>query len=191
MAHDGQVTQPQPTGRPNARLRQSVRDMVLSMAVVIAVVVAILVVTHRPAPEAVKAVDPTMTITAAGMQAPFPILVPTGLPAGWTLTSARWQPTAESGDAPVLHLGYVTPSGQYAQVQETASASTRFLAASTDKGRSSGERSVGDAMWQEWSADGRRSLVELGPPRTIVVSGTGDWSEVASLAASLRAPSAG
>ena len=67
MAHDGEVTEPQPTGRPNARLKQSVRDMVLSMAVVIAVVGAILIVTHRPAPEAVKPVDATMALTAAAV----------------------------------------------------------------------------------------------------------------------------
>ncbi len=185
MAHDGEVTEPQPTGRPNARLKQSVRDMVLSMAVVIAVVGAILIVTHRPAPEAVKPVDSTMALTAAGMQATFPVMVPTALPSGWVTTSARWQATAKSGGQPVLHLGYVTPSAQYAQVQESASTTPAFLAESTDRGTAGAMRTVAGQTWQEWTADGRRSLVQQDAGHVVVVSGTGDWSEIAALAASL------
>ena len=99
MAHDGRVTAPQPTGRPNARLRQSVGDMVRSLAVVLVVVAAILVVTWRPKPDAVKPVDPATAVTLVTMQKDFPPLIPQNLPSGWVLTSARFEPTAKSGGA--------------------------------------------------------------------------------------------
>ena len=59
MDHDWRVTSPdvQPTGRPNARLRQTAWDMVRSMAVVLVVVFVIVLLAWRPEPEAVKVVE--------------------------------------------------------------------------------------------------------------------------------------
>jgi len=188
MAHDGRVTDPKPTGRPNARLRQSLGDMVRSMAVVLVVVAAILLVTWRPKPDAVKPVDPAIAVTLVTMQKEFPPLIPQGLPTGWVLTSARFEPTAKSNGQPVFHLGYVTPSGQYAQVEESTATSAGFLNETTDGGVAGATRQVGDRMWQQWSSDGRQSLVSVDSTHAVVISGTGGVDEVAALAASLQAP---
>jgi len=188
MAHDGRVSDPKPTGRPNARLRQSVSDMVRSMAVVLVVVAAILLVTLRPKPDAVKPVDPATAVTLATMQKEFPPVFPQGLPSGWVITSARFEPTAKSGGRLVFHLGYVTPSGQYAQVEESTAISSGFLDESTDHGVAGGTRQVSGHTWQYWSGDKRQSLVNVDATHAVVVSGTGGVDEVAALAAALQPP---
>lgn len=188
MAHDGTVTSPQPTGRPNARLRQSVGDMVRSLALVLLVVGVILFITWRPKPDAVKPVDPAVAVTLVTMQKVFPPLVPSGLPEGWVITSARFEPTAKSEGRPVFHLGYVTPTGSYAQVEESLSTSAGFLAESTDHGAVTTSRQVGAITWQEWAADQRRSLVFVDSTHSVVVSGTGAQDEIDALATALRAP---
>jgi hypothetical protein len=190
MAHDGRVTDPRPTGRPNARLRQSVGDMVRSLAVVLIVVAVTLVIVWRPKPDAVKPVDPIAAVTLVTMQKEFPPLVPTALPADWTVTSARFEPTAKSQGRSVFHIGYVTPSGQYAQVQESTATSAGFLSESTDRGAASGTRVVGSQTWQVWNSDERRSLVLADDSHVVVVSGTGTLDEVAALAGSLQPPQA-
>lgn len=190
MAHDGRVTDPKPTGRPNARLRQSVGDMVRSLAVVLVVVAVTLVIVWRPKPEAVKPVDPIAAVTLVTMQKDFPPLVPSGLATGWTATSARFEPTVKSGGRSVFHVGYVTPSGEYAQVQETTATSAAFLAESTDGGVAGGTRQVGGRTWQVWTSDGRDSLVLADGSHVVVVSGTGGIDEVAALAGALRPPAA-
>lgn len=188
MAHDGAVTSPQPTGRPNARLRQSVGDMVRSLALVLLVVGVILFITWRPKPDAVKPVDPAVAVTLVTMQKDFPPLVPAGLPDGWVITSARFEPTAKSAGRPVFHLGYVTPSGNYAQVEESVATSAGFLAESTDHGAVTTSRPVGTITWQQWEADQRRSLVFADSTHSVIVSGTAAQNEIDALAASLQPP---
>jgi hypothetical protein len=189
MAHDGWVTAPQPTGRPNARLRQSVSDMVRSLAVVLIVVAAILLVTLRPKPDAVKPVDPATAVTLVTLQKEFAPLIPSGLPSSWVITSARFEPTAKSGGHPVFHLGYVTPSGQYAQVEESTAISAGFLDESTDHGAATGKIQIGGRTWQQWSSDKRNSLVNVDATHSVVISGTGGADELATLASSLQMPS--
>jgi hypothetical protein len=176
----------QPTGRANRRMRQTVGDMVRSMAVVLAVVAAIWLLAWRPDPEPVKVVDTTQVVTLAAMQAEFPVQAPAGLPGTWQATSARWEPTAESDAAPVLHLGYVTPSDAYAQVSQSTADSRRYLAEQTAQGEPAGTRDVAGSTWAVYETDERRSLVRDDGVTVTVVSGSADWPELTALAASLH-----
>ena len=58
LIHDGGVSTPVPTGKPNARMGQTVSDMVLSLAIVLGVIGAIMLVTWRPTPDPVREIDP-------------------------------------------------------------------------------------------------------------------------------------
>lgn len=177
--------QPQPTGRRNAHLRKTAGDMVRSMAVVLAVVFVIVLFAWRPLPEEVKVVDTAPAISAAVEQAEFSLVVPDALAEGWRPTSARWEPTERSGEAPILHIGYVTPTDAYAQFSIGAAASEAYLDEQTAQGAPTGTREVAGQVWQTWEADDRRSLVLTDGEVTTVVSGTGDWSELDTLANSL------
>jgi hypothetical protein len=184
----------QPTGRSNKRMRQTVGDMVRSMAVVLAVVAAIWLLAWRPDPEAVKVVDTAPVITLAAMQAEFPVEAPTALPATWRATSARWEPTAQSDSAPVLHIGYVTPADAYAQVSQSTARSPRYLDEQTASGEAGAPVTVAGSPWTTYATQERRSLVRDDGRTLTVVSGSADWPELTALAAALRpvpAPSAG
>lgn len=186
MHDDVRVSEVQPTGRRNPRMRQTVWDMVRSMAVVLAAVFLIVLLAWRPQPEAVKVVDPNPVLALAAAQAQFPVLAPTGLPEGWRPTSARWQPTEDSESAPVMHVGYVTPDDAYAQVSQSTARSAKFLDEQTAGGRAVGEQDVAGTSWERWETADRRSLVLGTGPSVTIVSGTGTWEELAGLAASLQ-----
>lgn len=188
MAHDCPVTTPdvQPTGRPNARLRQTAVDMVRSMAVVLVVVFAIVLLAWRPEPEAVKVVETSSTVELAARDAQFPIVAPAGLVQGWRATSVRWEPTEESESEPVLHIGYVTPGDQYAQVSVAPVIAESFLDEQTANGAPTGTQAVGDATWERWESTKRRSLVLIEGSVATVVSGGAEWSELIALAESLE-----
>jgi hypothetical protein len=185
MATPDDTALPQPTGRPTAHLRKTVMDMVRSMAVVLALVFVIVLLAWRPTPDAVTVIDPGPAIASAQQQADFTVVVPEGLSADWRPTSARWEASPESGDVPVLHIGFVTPSDQYGQVSQSRAASERYLVEQTSGGVPTGTRDVAGAVWQEWQADDRSSLVLIDSGVTTIVSGTGDWTEIESLARSL------
>lgn len=192
MPHDGTVTSEeqaagvQPTGRPNARMRQTIGDMVRSMAVVLAVVAVIVLFTLRPHPDPVKVVPTAPVVAVAAAAGAFPVSEPTNLPDGWRATSARWEPTQASGDAPVLHLGYVTPSEQYAQVTQSTASSDRYLAEQTDKALATGSKDIAGTVWQTYERKARRSLVHSSGGVQTIVSGSAPWEELAILAASLQ-----
>lgn len=183
---DGPAPAPQPTGRRNAHLRKTVGDMVRSMAVVLGLVFVIVLLAWRPLPEEVKIVDTAPAIGLAVAQSQVPVVAPANLPEEWRPTSARWQATEQSGDVPVLHIGYVTPTDEYAQVSTGAVASPRYLDEQTAQGAPTATREIAGEVWQEWESDGRRSLVLTDGEASVVVSGTGEWDEVAALASSLQ-----
>jgi hypothetical protein len=188
MDHDWPVTTPdvQPTGRPNARLRQTAWDMVRSMAVVLVVVFVIVLLAWRPQPEAVKVVETVPTITLAAREAQFPIVAPADLGEQWRPTSVRWEPTEESLSEPVLHIGYVTPADQYAQVVVGPVSAAAFLDEQTAGGIPTGTQAVGDVTWQRWETKDRRSLVLVDGEVATVVSGGAEWAELIALAESLE-----
>ena len=179
-------TAPRPTGRGNAQLRKTAWDMVRSMAVVLALVFIIVLLAWRPLPDEVKVVDTSPAIGMAIAQADFPITAPVNLPEDWRPTSARWQATEQSGDAPVLHIGYVTPTDSYAQVSTGRVATPRYLDEQTAQGTPTSTREVAGQTWQEWESDDRRSLVLTDGEVSVVVSGTGEWDEIEALASSLQ-----
>jgi hypothetical protein len=187
MDHDGTVTSPeiQPTGRPNARMRQTVGDMVRSMAVVLAVVAVIVLLAWRPDPDPITVVDPAPVVARAAALADFPVSAATGLPSDWRATSARWEETTESDGHPVLHVGYVTPSDAYAQVTQSTARSAAYLQEQTKKGRPAGTQEVAGVTWERFDADDRRSLVLAEGAVLTVVSGSADWTELGLLAAAL------
>ena len=166
-------------------MSQTVGDMVRSMAVVLALVALIVLVSWRPSPEAVRVVDVTPVVALAGMQAAFAVQAPAGLPQAWRPTSARWEPTPKSGSDPVLHIGYVTPTDQYAQVSQSTSTSVPYVAEQTDGGLPAGQSVIAGTTWQRLEGTDRRSLVLAGDGILTVVSGGAAWGELETLAGSL------
>ena len=181
------MTAPQPTGRSTARLRQTLRDMALSMAVVLVVVFFIWLLAWRPSPDPIRVVDPAPVVALAAATADFPLQAPAGLAEGWRPTSARWESAVESGAVPVLHIGYVTPEDQYAQVTQSTVDDPSYLKEQTSSGRPVGTTSTVDGRsWDRWEGDKRRSLVRIDGGVVTIVAGTADWPVLEALAGSLE-----
>lgn len=184
MLHDGAMTDPVPTGKSNARMKQTVGDMVRSMAVVLAVVAALLLVTWRPDPDPVRVVDTVPITNLAVSRAEFPILVPTldDLRA----TSVRWEPTRESGDVPVWHIGYVTPQDQYLQITQSTVSEPEYLEEQTLQGEITDIVSINGSEWQTYVAENETALVNMDNGITTVVRGTGSQADVIKAVESLE-----
>lgn len=184
MLHDGVMTDPVPTGKSNARMKQTVGDMVRSMAVVLAVVAALMLVTWRPDPDPVRVVDTVPITNLAVSRAGFPILIPTlnDLRA----TSVRWEPTIESGDVPVWHIGYVTPEDQYLQITQSTVSDPEYLKEQTLRGEITDIISINGSDWQTYVAENETALVNMDDGITTVVRGTGSQADVMKAVESLE-----
>lgn len=196
MADDGQVSTPEPTGRPMRGLRQNVGDMVRSMVVVLAVVGAILLVTWRPQPDPIREVSLEPLVSFASSQADFPVFV---VDTEAQPTSVRWESTQGSDGELVWHIGYVTPDEQYLQLSQSRADSETYIAEQTNEGVRLSEYSELPAIVQELTVEGwvpfendsdgaRRSLMRTNDGSTTIISGTGDWSDLGDAARSLVLP---
>ena len=166
-------------------MRQTVGDMIRSMVVVLAVVAAILIVTWRPKPDPVRTVDITQALVTARSSADFTVEVPS-LP-DLRATSVRWEPTEDSGEKWVWHLGYVTPSDEYLQVSQSRAVGDAFLAEQTAGGRPGESVMIAGEQWQVFTAPERTSVVRIDDGVTTIVSGTDPLDQVMTVAGTLRA----
>lgn len=160
------------------RTKRGVRDLVLSLAVVGAFVVFLYAVVWRPTSDQIRTVDPTLQIEAAQAQAPYPVLIPIGLPADWKTTSARFD--AEPDGSTTWFLGYVTPDQRYIAVAQTDGAPQPFIAQQTLQGTPDGERVVAGDVWAQYVSGDQRSLVRTMKKSTAVVTGTVSYDELSA-----------
>ena len=126
MGDDGGMSAPV-TEAPRKRPRgfETIRDMVLSMAVVGAVVLAVFWMVAWQRPEVQGPIRPGCRRRAGVRRRPggrhrSRCSSRSDLPDGWTPTSAWFDPEQVSGvtsTVGVLHVGYLTPTGSYAEVQ--------------------------------------------------------------------------
>ncbi len=173
------------TGRQNSRLGQTVGDMTRSIVIVLVVVGAVLLVTWRPQPDAVKAIDPLPELTSARATAGFEVLYPEDLGDGWVPTSARWDLPDAADPDPAWHVGFVAPGERYVQIGQSATTNPDYLPSQTLGGVPVGE---GPAGWQRYETvgdDPTRSLVTVIDGVTLVVSGTASWEVLIDVATRL------
>lgn len=143
------------------------------------------------AKEILPSADPNQGAAALRMTAPYVSWAPEGLPAKWHCTSSR---LTGGGNPVAWHAGYVTPSGQYAALEQSNEAPVdQFVARMTNvnpktPGSLRGTREIAGASWSEYFRKDKKqsSLVRELPGVTLVVSGTASYDELAVLAGSLK-----
>ena len=180
--------------RKRPRGFETTRDMVLSMAVVGAVVFAgfWFVAWQRPEVQgsALPLVDVEQVFTEVRLGDTFPVMEPVGLSDGWTPTSAWFDTEQVSGDVGggVLHVGYLTPAGSYAELRQTDGDAAAAVDDWVDGAVPAGDVQIGDATWQlvESEETGKQGIVLTERGVTIVVTGKAEQGELEELAGSLR-----
>jgi hypothetical protein len=176
-----------------SRLRTTVRDMVLSMAVIALPILLVIWLMPSNTPKTpvtvVSSSEYQAMLSAARSNLPFVALGPTGLPASWELTSDEYEPEGQT--AADWHLGYVTPSGKYAEFEQVNETVPQFLSAQSSDASASGTVTAGGVSWQKYLGSTPGALKTLlfrqdGSSSLEVVAGSGTLTELETLAGSLR-----
>lgn len=183
-----------PPTRKRPRGFETTRDMVLSMAVVGAVVLGLfwMVAWQRPEVQGPirPAVDVEQVFTDVRLGDTFAVVEPTDLPEGWVPTSAWFDTDAVSGaiGGGVLHVGYVTPDGSYAEVRQTDGDADAAVDDWVEGATPVADVVVGGQTWTvvESEQTGQQALVATERGVTVVLTGKASQDELEELAASLR-----
>jgi hypothetical protein len=162
--------------------RSALTCLLLSFIIIVAVPLP-----HASSPPAVSYQGDLATMTRA---ARYPVLAPAGLPLSWSpVSSGVALGGANGAGTATWHLGYQTPSGTLASMEESDAAAATFIHRMTNGGTPAPPVHVADRAWQASADAGRdqRSLFETDPAGgTIVLTGNASWAQLRVLAASLR-----
>ncbi|WP_263975160.1 DUF4245 domain-containing protein [Actinocatenispora comari] len=182
-------TPPAPTegeAAPRRRRGGTGRDMIISMAVLLVpILIAVGVWQYLSSDRQVTVVDAKPAITQARQADRFPVAAPRRLGPDWKVTSAE---TTDQRGTVTLRLGYVTPSGGFAQIVESNGDAAKLLSDAVPKhARPAGSQHIGGADWARYTGDkNNQVLALLQPDRTILVVGQTNDDEMRTLAGSLH-----
>lgn len=141
---------------------------------------------HTP----IKRIDDqlSLTVTQARRSSTYPLLAPVGLAAAWKPTSVSFGSSPSVGGSQLLHVGWVTPAGRYADLEESNSDVTAALAPEAGKNLKilgtvpDGSRTA----TVEQSPSGVLTLTEVVGDVHLGVTGGAGQAELGNLLASLR-----
>lgn len=174
-----------PSGATPARGRRTVGDLVRSLAVVLVLVGVIVAfnVAEQPDP-VVRTVDYPAALAEARATAPYDVLGPEPLPAGWRVTSAR---TERSGGGVSWHAGLVTAAEEYAAVEQSDGDRRALLEGVARGARPAGTVEVAGTTWRRLTGGDpqQRALLHVSGGVTTLVAGSASWSELEQLAGAL------
>jgi Protein of unknown function (DUF4245) len=153
---------------------------------------AVVVVVAIPAPHAAEPVTISYRGDLAKLArlAPYPAVAPVGLPASWQPVNSGLAVGGANGAGTVTwQLGYMTPDGSLASLEETNASAGAFVRRMTNDGTPVASARVDGRTWSlnETPARGQRSMYLTSPAGfTVVVTGNATWAELRELAASLH-----
>lgn len=171
------------------RGKETAYDMVLSMGAVLVTVAVILVITHRSRQQTMPPVDYAGAVALAQSQTQLAVDVPTPLPKGYVVTSARFEAETYGATGDVRwYLGYRTPSGQYVSLWQSTGPSPRVLAAAAGGAKCDGVYPIGSVYWGACYSQKplNRALGHVQNGVTTVVSGTASYAELEAFVKSLQ-----
>ena len=158
---------------------------------------AAVVVVAIPAPHAAEPVTVSYRgdLIILARLAPYPAVAPAGLPDSWQPVSSGLTVGGANGAGTVTwQLGYTTPGGSLASLEETNASAGAFVRRMTNDGTALAPSPLAPSQldgrtWQlsATPARGQRSMYVTSPAGfTVVVTGNAPWAELRELAASLR-----
>jgi hypothetical protein len=153
---------------------------------------AAIIVVAVPVPHAAEPVTVSYAgdLAALARLAPYPAVAPQGLPACWQPVSSGLAVGGANGAGTVTwQLGFMTPDGALAALEETNASAAAFIRRMTNDGTALAPVRLDGRAWQLSSAPSRsqRSMYLTSPSGfTLVVTGNATWAELRELAASLH-----
>ncbi|WP_433477188.1 DUF4245 domain-containing protein [Spirillospora sp. CA-142024] len=172
------------------RLTTGLGGFAMAMGACLLLVLAIYVITPRSNKEVLPTVDYGSQLWAMRNDAPFTVYAPEGLPARWRPTSSRVNGLDSGGDEPVSwHLGFVTPSDEYAALEQSNEKAPEYVPRMTNSSKPVGTQQVNGVTWTKYYRKDKKanSLARTLPDGlSLVVTGTASYQELAVLAGSLQ-----
>jgi hypothetical protein len=155
---------------------------------------AALIIVAVPAPHAVEPVTVSYRADLATLAqaAPYPAVAPAGLPSSWQPVSSGLALGGANGAGTVTwHLGYMTPDGSLASLEESNADSAGFVSRMTNNGTALPPVRLDGRTWHRSAtpARGQRSMYSYftgADGFTVVVTGNAAWADLRELAVSLR-----
>lgn len=179
--HNGQVSE------TRSGYRQSIGGLVGAILVALALILALWGMTrlvNRDAHTQVETVDYSASLATARARAPFDVLAPKPVQAGWRATSVQW-----SGSGPLVswHLGFLTARGEYVGLEQGNENSAAFVTESTPADEPGPPVEIDGQVWASLTtSDGVEHALVLAQDKvTTVVTGTVTQSELVAYVKSL------
>jgi hypothetical protein len=195
---DAAPGQAAPAGRPviqvspgvHKRLTTGLGGFALAMGACLLLVLAIYVITPRSNKEILPTVDYGSQLWAMRNDAPYTVYSPENLDPRWRPTSSRLTGLDSGGQKPVAwHLGFVTPSDEYAALEQSNEKASEYVPRMTNSSKPIGTQQVNGVTWTKYHRKDKKanSLARTLPGGvSLVVTGTASYAELAILAASLK-----
>lgn len=169
--------------------------MFLSLLVILvplAVIVAIF--SQGPSQAKVQTVNWKPVAAEAAQQAPYPVLTPIELPAGWRATRVSWtrigqtDPTGNESVRNRWQLGVLTDSDVYLELDQGDRLARDMVDVLSRSGQPNGSSVVNGQRWKRLvTEDNRtRSLVLAGPGVTTLITGDTSYSTLETYAGLLH-----
>ena len=173
--------------------------MALSMAVVSAIVALIMFITWRPHSQVMPTVDYSGALAMATEQAPFPIFDAQAIPAGYSITNARFESESYGEPGEVRwFVSMVNSSGEYLSLWESSGPLKKVVRAASNNAQCLSQENptqevIATRLWTscEVSKPLTRSLVFQGTDYVVIASGTASWDVVRSYVSSLEEVTSG
>jgi hypothetical protein len=182
------MTAPAPAApKPSAANRRTVLGLARALLPLLAIVLVVAWL-RQPGGSEVPTVDPGPDLAYAARIAPYDLLAPTGLPAGWRATSSKVDAPQGEGRTPVtLTVGYLTPAGKYAGLTETDRRTADVQGADLAGATAAGSTRAGGRTWQRYrTTRGETALLLVADRLTLLITGSAPDEDLAALAGSLR-----
>lgn len=169
--------------------------MILSLLVImVPLAVLTLLLTRGPGRIQVQTVDWKPVAAQAARQAPYQVLAPVELPAGWRATQVSWTRLDEpgpTGDPSVRNrwrLGVLTDQDVYIELDQGDKQVREFVDQITRQASPDGSSRIAGHSWTRMvTDDGRtRSLVWTTPKVTTIVSGDTTYARLATFVGLLQ-----
>ena len=127
---------------------QSARDMVFSLSAVLIPVVVILALTWRSHDQFVPEIDYAGAITQAVASSPFPIEVPSEIPAGYSVSAAAFEAETygKTGDVR-WRISFISGERQFISLWQTTGSQSAVLDVATNSGVCDATQEIAGKSW--------------------------------------------
>jgi len=172
------------------RLTSGLGGFAMAMAACLLLVGLIYLITPRSHKNLLPTVDYASQQWAMVQDAPYTVWAPEGLPPTWRATSSRVHGLDTGGKGAVSwHLGFVTPSKEYAALEQSNEKASGYVPRMTNNRKPNGTMQVNGVTWDTYYRKDKKanSLARTLPDGvSLVVTGTASYQELAVLAGSLK-----